>query len=428
MSSISNSSIYSTESLSGLDTDSESYKTNIDLHGDIINNYNVITKLGSGSFSNVWLVFSIKDNNFYALKVQNYDDYDEGKDEVIFLKKLKNHKYINNLIDCFTEKKFINNKIEKLICSVYNICCMNLHHLLKIKKYSNGLPYDMVVRIYNQICEGLAFLHNDVKVFHGDIKPDNILICGINKRNQYYINKYKEKNFSKLYLEVKKKYWIDKGKQIENIKKMPLDLKIKIRKQVHSSIINSIEKTTYTNLDVDDSYFYNNDICNINIKISDFGSHCSDEEKMEELFGTQYYMAPEILLMSDCTKSVDIWALGCTLYELCTNKLLFNPHGDTTRETDQNHLELIHILCNIYPKYIFNNGKRYNVFFKKGKLRNTSNNNLKDLKDLKDLKKLLNDKLLDSEYKEKIKKLISEMIQINPSSRKKISECKICIN
>ena len=120
MSSSSNSSIYSTESLSGMDTDAESenYKTNIDLHGDIINNYNVISKLGNGSFINVWLVFSIKDEKFYALKVQNYDDYDEGKSEVVFLKN-KKHKNINNLMDCFTEKRFINNDIEK---EIYLFC------------------------------------------------------------------------------------------------------------------------------------------------------------------------------------------------------------------------------------------------------------------------------------------------------------------
>lgn len=421
MSSKSNSSIYSTESLSGMDTDTESdtYKTNIDLHGDIINNYNVISKLGSGSFSNVWLVFSIKDNNFYALKVQNYDDYEEGKDEVIFLKKLEQHKYINNLIDCFTEKRFIDNNIKKFICSVYNICCMNLHQLLKIDKYSNGLPYDMVIRIYNQIWEGLEYLHTGAKVFHGDIKPDNILINGINKRDQYYIDKYKENNFIKIYSEVKKKYWLDKGKKIENIKKMPIDVKIKIRKQVHNSIVNSIEKTPLTTLDVDDKYLYNGNNCCISIKISDFGSHCADDEKMEDTFGTQYYMAPEMILVGDCKKGVDIWALGCTLYELCTNKLLFDPDGDTSFETDIDHLRLMIQLCGKFDKYLFSNSKRYHTFFRKHKLRISLDNGSSNLENL------LNENLPDSKHKTKVKELLLGMIQITPNKRKKISGCKI---
>ena len=157
---------------------------------------------------------------------------------------------------------------KKFICSVCDICCMNLHQLLKIESLSNGLPNDMLLRIYNQICDGIEFLHNETKVFHGDIKPDNILICGINKRDQYYIDEYTKK-FYKMYSEVKKKYWVDKGKNINNIKKMSIDVKIKIRKQVHNSIVNSIEKTTLTNLDIDKKYLYNGDKCNINIKISD---------------------------------------------------------------------------------------------------------------------------------------------------------------
>jgi serine/threonine protein kinase len=415
----SNSSIYSTESLSGMDTDSENYKTNIDLHGDIINNYNVISKLGCGSFSNVWLVFSIKDSKFYALKVQNFDDYEEGKDEVLFLKNLKEHKYINNLIDCFTEKRFIDNNIEKFICSVYNICCMNLHQLLKMKQFSNGLPYDMAIRIYIQICEGLDFLHNDTRVFHGDIKPDNILINGINKKDQYYIDQYKQKDFIKMYSDVKKKYWSDKGRNIEQINKMPIDVKIKIRQQVHNSIVNSIEKTTLTNLDIDDKLLYNDNKYSINIKISDFGSHCSDDEKMENTFGTQYYMAPEIILMSECKKTVDIWALGCTLYELCTNELLFDPEGDTSFDTDMNHLGLIQDVCDKFPKYIFNNGKNYKNFFKKGKLRVATKNSSNKLTEL------LDKTLPESKYKEFVKKILYGMIQITPNNRKTITECKI---
>lgn len=417
MSSRSNSSIYSTETLSDMETDSESYKTNIDLHGDIINNYNVISKLGSGTFSHVWLVFSIKDNKYYALKVQNYDDYEEGKDEVVFLKNLKPNKYINNLIDCFTEKRFINEKIEKFICSVYNICCMNLHQLLKLEEYKDGLPYDMVFRIYNQICDGLDYLHNTVKVFHGDIKPDNILVCGINKRDQYYIDEYTKRNFMKLYSEVKQKYWLDKGNKIESIRKMPIDVKLKIRKQVHESIVNSIKSTSISNLEVADNLLYSNGKCIINIKISDFGSHCKDDEKMEDTFGTQYYMAPEMILVSDSKKSVDIWALGCTLYELLTNELLFDPDGDTTFETDFDHLKIMTELCGKFDKYLFSKGKRYNQFFK-NKLRISVDKNTDNLE------QLLEKKLPDSEYKNKVKDLLLGMIKINPYNRKKITACK----
>ena len=36
-----------------------------------------------------------------------------------------------------------------------------------------------------------------MKVFHGDIKPDNILLCGLNNKDKNYIKMYEERNFIK---------------------------------------------------------------------------------------------------------------------------------------------------------------------------------------------------------------------------------------
>ena len=50
--------------------------------------YNVLVELGRGSYSRVWLVYCIVDSKYYAMKVQNPDDYTEGKDEINILKKI----------------------------------------------------------------------------------------------------------------------------------------------------------------------------------------------------------------------------------------------------------------------------------------------------------------------------------------------------
>lgn len=412
----SESSVYSNNDSELYESDSvvesESYETNIDLHGDIINNYNVITKIGGGSFSNVWLVYSIKHDNFFALKVQNYDDFEEGMDEVRFLRKLQKHDYVNNIIDYFIEKRFIDEKIESFICSVYELCCMNIHDLMKIPEYTDGLPYDIAMKIFNQLCSGITFLHNTARIFHGDIKPDNILIRGINKRDQYYIDEYKKKNFMEIYGQIKKKYWLEKGKNLNNIKQMPIDVKLRIRKQVHESIMHSIEPTKYTNRDFDSTI-----IENIMIKISDFGSYCSDDDIMEDSFGTQYYMAPEMIVMSDCRKPVDIWALGCTLYELLTGEILFDPEGDDDYMTDLNHLKLITELCG--PIKEFTKGKKYNKFYKKNKL-------ICKCKPTETLEEFLQDKLsfLDDKRKSHVINLLLSMIKITPKKRIKINKLK----
>ena len=99
------SSAYS-DSSNYTDTESSNYseysseddnKYNLhNLEGEILNNYNIIYELGRGGFSIVWLGYNISDCKYYAIKVQNSDDYEDGIDEIRIMKKLK-HKNINEL-------------------------------------------------------------------------------------------------------------------------------------------------------------------------------------------------------------------------------------------------------------------------------------------------------------------------------------------
>jgi len=63
------------------------------------------------------------------------------------------------------------------------------------------------------------------------------------------------------------------------------------------------------------------------LKIGDFGTAMRVEEAGAEgpipYLASRFYRAPEIMigLRPDC--AIDIWALGCSLYELCTGELLF---------------------------------------------------------------------------------------------------------
>ena len=87
-----------TSSSDELQSDDEQ-NINLELTGDILKNYNIIYKLGKGSFSTVWLAFNITDNKFYALKVQNSSEYKAGVEEINFVKKLPtNPPVFNNII------------------------------------------------------------------------------------------------------------------------------------------------------------------------------------------------------------------------------------------------------------------------------------------------------------------------------------------
>ena len=59
------------------------------------------------------------------------------------------------------------------------------------------------------------------------------------------------------------------------------------------------------------------------IKLTDFGTMIKFNDK-KSTFQTRYYRAPEIILGLDYDKKIDLWSLGCAVFELTTGSILFN--------------------------------------------------------------------------------------------------------
>ena len=74
---------------SGSDSDEEYAGLNLNMCGFVLKNKHILLqKLGSGRFSIVWLSYNVLDSKFYAVKVHNVADGDEGNDE-IFIQHVK---------------------------------------------------------------------------------------------------------------------------------------------------------------------------------------------------------------------------------------------------------------------------------------------------------------------------------------------------
>jgi serine/threonine-protein kinase PRP4 len=66
------------------------------------------------------------------------------------------------------------------------------------------------------------------------------------------------------------------------------------------------------------------------IKLADFGTAVDKRDIIDrtEYMVSRFYRAPEIILGMDISYPVDMWAIGCTIYELWTGKILFTGRSN----------------------------------------------------------------------------------------------------
>jgi serine/threonine protein kinase len=386
---------------------------NLELTGGVLRNYNIICELGRGAFSIVWLAYSISNNKFFALKVQNPKEYKDGISEIKFVEKLpKNPLVFNNILEYFVEER----KKQKYLCSVWELHYGNIDEIIRKSNISNGMNILQVKKIMKQLVEAVKILHKKFKVFHGDIKTDNILIKGINDKDLFIITKYKELNFIEKYTTAKKNFWINQGKDLKNIDNMNKTDKLLIRQKIHIEITTQILEE-YTLSDIVKHSINNKYLNEMNVSLADFGMYCEEHNYYDTPFGTRYYQAPEIILMGKCQFPVDIWAIGCTFYELISGKLLFDPIKDSKYSRDYYHLSLICDTCGIFPKKFIEKTKYYRKYFLK-------NFELVDYEYPKEsrLERKLNELELDANTKDDIKRILTKTLQIDPNKRWTIDE------
>ena len=59
------------------------------------------------------------------------------------------------------------------------------------------------------------------------------------------------------------------------------------------------------------------------MKLIDFGSSCFESERYYTYIQSRFYRAPEIMLGIPYTTAIDMWSLGCIVFECLTGIPLF---------------------------------------------------------------------------------------------------------
>jgi serine/threonine protein kinase len=335
-------------------TNSDESVYQYDWTGHIINNkYVILGELGHGSYCTVWSGYDIDTKNLIALKIYNIDDTEDGKNEKILLDKIKNFNLPNVVLynKCFDytlidkdknneedieEQYFIMvmdhcgyslNEIKKLFRDIIKTNKeINLNYILFINKVK-----DIIIDILNKLhIKGYA---------HTDIKPENIL-TDIPKLET-----------TLLYEQIK---------LIHN----------KNKKQKNNKILQEISKLIHdysneiTNEQVID-YLTN---FNYNVKLCDFGTCLEFNDDTIYKKHTSYYKSPKIILKYPLDITYDYWSLGCSIYELLSGEVLFNPFDEELIALyddieDINLIYLISCCIGLPPNDMINKSKIKDVLF-----------------------------------------------------------------
>ena len=425
------------------------------ISGDILNNkYIILDFIGSGTSANVWRAVTLEPRSLVVIKIHKSNYKDDGEKEDEYLDKFK-CKYVLKKIESFIHKS----GDKEYYCIVLEVMFGSLYDLMK-KHYKNGLPYEFVKKCIKSLCLAIKEVHNK-KYIHTDIKPENLLVNG--QINDERIKKFMSKEFTKL---------IDKHKKNKKNHKNAVKAAVReIFKKDESNKNDSIDKedeeeseyssseetgssdvsTVYSNEEniyeykreyFDDDYDDENEhdhehesikfkkefsqeeikeLCNRKIKLSDFGLVLQYSQKqMSYNIQTRYYRSPEVILRSTYDYKCDIWSIGCTVYELLTGKVLFDPERTLDTSTDRDHINSMQYILGPISKKIIEKSENINKFLRKDGL-------LKGIRKqkFKPLKEYLKEKLIDLKENELllVTDFISHCLIYDKENRYSIDDC-----
>jgi serine/threonine protein kinase len=377
--------------------------------------------MGHGSYAHVWLSFDIINKEYCATKIHNSEDYKHGlrESKVYSMIKELHSPYLMAQITNFdyndNDDESSDDMSEPADDELYHCCIMELmqgsiYDLLNTEKYKKGLPIDFILKCIHQILSGLSVMH-DNKYIHADIKPENILVSGISEKYKVLIDKLdlitlinnikKQKSNGKIKNNKKNK---NKKKQLDQDTMSSDDLKKILdhcRKTLESlnlnnddtsddksdSDIDSVNDSQYLTSDTDDSSQLSigsfmtevkntvdtllcplnvdteNDLIDKNIKISDMGTCVHPlRSRFNKRIQTVYYRSPEILMDLGYSTKSDIWALGCTIYEMLTGEILFDAE-DCDENKARHAIMLIVQRLGMIPEKMINKSPQKNLFF-----------------------------------------------------------------
>ncbi|AEE79110.1 protein kinase (AME2/AFC1) [Arabidopsis thaliana] len=228
--------------------------------------YQILSKMGEGTFGQVLECFDNKNKEVVAIKViRSINKYREAAMiEIDVLQRLTRHDVGGSR--CVQIRNWFDYRNH--ICIVFEKLGPSLYDFLRKNSY-RSFPIDLVRELGRQLLESVAYMH-DLRLIHTDLKPENILLV-----SSEYI-------------------------------KIP-DYKFLSRPTKDGSYFKNLPKSSA-------------------IKLIDFGSTTFEHQDHNYIVSTRHYRAPEVILGVGWNYPCDLWSIGCILVELCSGEALFQTH------------------------------------------------------------------------------------------------------
>ncbi|NXO88100.1 SRPK kinase, partial [Sitta europaea] len=299
--------------------------------GEVFNTqYQVLHKLGCGTFATVWLCQDMRRKKQVAVKVLKSREgfADTAQDEVAFLRCvncMKRKDLAGENIVCLLDDFRIIGENVPHACLVFEVLGPSIRCLMR-NYTAQALPLPFVKKSLQQVLAGLHFLHKCCRIIHADIKPENILLHRCSKRLQRFLMDPLD---------------CDQGTEVR-------------LKGAGGDLGNQLEES---------------DLMSIEVKIADLGSACWTYKPFSKEIQTQPYRALEVLLGLDYGTPADIWSTACLAFEMATGECLFDPQPGKYFSRDDDHVaRIIELLGRIPPQIVFSWNKSTKFFSRPGAL------------------------------------------------------------
>ncbi|XP_062246919.1 SRSF protein kinase 3 isoform X2 [Platichthys flesus] len=299
--------------------------------GDTLNRrYQVVSKLGWGYFSTVWLCLDHRLGRHVAVKVlkSGAGFTQAGQDELALLRcacgPLSRHPSRPRIVQLLDDFKLAGvNGVH--MCLVLELLGPDLR-CWQLCFGDPGLSRLWVKQILTQVLQGLDYLHTRCKIIHTDIKPENIMLC-LEGQSQ-------------------------NAPAGASISSSPLTGKESSSKSTEKEPVNP------------------SSLKEIKVKIADLGSSCWVYKHFCEEIQTRQYRSLEVLLGAEYGPPADIWSVACMAFEFVTGDSLFVPKSRESFSLEEDHIAQITELLGKIPPAVALSGKYSADYFgRRGELR-----------------------------------------------------------